>query len=102
MSSKITNAEVLAGIETLRGNMKARKFTETIELQVALKDYDPQKDKRFVGSVRLPNMPRPTLKICLIADAVNARTSSLVHEMVFANVSFQLQFAKFTITCSSQ
>lgn len=69
MSSKITNAEVLAGIETLRGNMKARKFTETIELQVALKDYDPQKDKRFVGSVRLPNMPRPTLKICLIADA---------------------------------
>lgn len=27
------------------------------------------KDKRFVGSVRLPNVPRPKLKICLIADA---------------------------------
>merc|ERR1712060_935594 len=49
--------------------MKERKFTQTIELQVALKDYDPQKDKRFVGTVRLPNVPRPALKICLIADA---------------------------------
>ena len=48
---------------------KERKFTETVELQIGLKDYDPQKDKRFVGAVRLPNVPRPTLKICLIADA---------------------------------
>jgi large subunit ribosomal protein L10Ae len=48
--------------------MKQRKFTETIELQIGLKDYDPQKDKRFVGSVRLPNNPRPNLKICIIAD----------------------------------
>jgi len=46
----------------------ARKFKQTIELQIGLKDYDPQKDKRFVGSVRLPNCPRPTLKICIIAD----------------------------------
>ena len=45
---------------------------QTVELQVALKDYDPQKDKRFVGSVRLPNIPRPNLKICLIADQKHA------------------------------
>jgi large subunit ribosomal protein L10Ae len=48
---------------------KERKFTETVELQIGLKDYDPQKDKRFTGSVRLPNVPRPGLKICIIADA---------------------------------
>jgi len=47
---------------------KERKYTQTVEMQVALKDYDPQKDKRFVGSVRLPHIPRPNLKICLIAD----------------------------------
>jgi len=41
-------------------------------LQIALKDYDPQKDKRFVGSVRLPAVPRPNLKLCLIADAKHA------------------------------
>merc|ERR1711935_1206988 len=52
----------------MRETSKGRKFTQTVELQVALKDYDPQKDKRFVGSVRLPNIPRPNLKICLIAD----------------------------------
>ena len=69
MSSKLTNAMVLEGVQNLRGLMKERKFVQTIELQVALKDYDPQKDKRFVGTVRLPNVPRPSLKICLIADA---------------------------------
>jgi len=28
---------------------KERKFVETIDLQIGLKDYDPNKDKRFVG-----------------------------------------------------
>jgi large subunit ribosomal protein L10Ae len=31
---------------------KKRKFRESLELQIALKNYDPQKDKRFSGSVR--------------------------------------------------
>jgi len=31
---------------------KKRNFRETVELQVALKNYDPQKDKRFSGSIR--------------------------------------------------
>ena len=68
MSSKITNAFVVECIKNMREKTKERKFTQTVELQVSLNDYDPQKDKRFVGSVRLPNIPRPKLKICLIAD----------------------------------
>ena len=68
MTSKITNAGVLENIAEMKGKMKERKFKQTVELQVALKDYDPQKDKRFTGTVRLPNIPRPGLKICLIAD----------------------------------
>ncbi len=48
---------------------KDRKFVETVELQIALKDYDRQKDKRFVGNVNLPNVKRPQFKIRLIADA---------------------------------
>jgi len=68
MTAKINNQAVSEGIAELRKIMKQRKFTETIELQIGLKDYDPQKDKRFVGSVRLPNNPRPNLKICIIAD----------------------------------
>jgi len=31
---------------------KKRKFLETIELQIGLKNYDPQKDKRFSGTVK--------------------------------------------------
>jgi len=31
---------------------KKRKFTQSVELQIALKNYDPQKDKRFSGTVK--------------------------------------------------
>jgi large subunit ribosomal protein L10Ae len=72
MSSKITNALVLEAIADMRKGAKERKFKQTVELQVSLKDYDPQKDKRFSGQVRLPNIPRPNLKICLIADQKHA------------------------------
>lgn len=68
MSSKITNALVLQCIQDMRAATKERKFVQTVELQVGLKDYDPQKDKRFSGAVRLPTIPRPNLKICFIAD----------------------------------
>ncbi|KAF7146993.1 hypothetical protein RHSIM_Rhsim03G0075300 [Rhododendron simsii] len=48
---------------------KKRNFVETIELQIGLKNYDPQKDKRFSGSVRLPHIPRPKMKVCMLGDA---------------------------------
>lgn len=31
---------------------KKRKFLESVELQIGLKNYDPQKDKRFSGTVK--------------------------------------------------
>ena len=31
---------------------KKRKFVETVDLQIGLKNYDPQKDKRFSGTVK--------------------------------------------------
>jgi large subunit ribosomal protein L10Ae len=47
---------------------KNRKFTETIELQIGLKYYEPQKDKCFSGSVKLPHNPRPKM-MCMLGDA---------------------------------
>ena len=44
---------------------KPRKFTETVELQIGLKNYDPQKDKRFSGTVKLPYTPKPSMKVTL-------------------------------------
>lgn len=40
---------------------KQRKFLETVELQVGLRDYDP--DKRFNGSVRLPHQSHNKVKV---------------------------------------
>ena len=31
---------------------KPRKFLESVDLQIGLKNYDPQKDKRFSGTVK--------------------------------------------------
>ena len=50
---------------------KPRKFVETIELQIGLKDYDTQLDKRFAGTVKLPHVPRMRLKVCILGDAVH-------------------------------
>merc|ERR1712146_697097 len=50
---------------------KKRKFVETVELQIALKDYDTQRDKRFAGTIKLPHVPRPRMKICVLGDAVH-------------------------------
>jgi len=50
---------------------KKRKFVETIDLQIGLKDYDTQRDKRFSGSVKLPHIPRPRMKICVLGDAAH-------------------------------
>lgn len=59
-------ADVLEGSKA-----KKRKFVETVELQIGLKDYDTQRDKRFSGSVRLPNIPRPRMRVCIMGDAVH-------------------------------
>ena len=50
---------------------KKRKFRETVELQIVLKNYDPQKDKRFSGTVKLRHVPRPNMKVCLLGDAAH-------------------------------
>jgi large subunit ribosomal protein L10Ae len=49
-------------------NEKKRKFVETVELQIGLKNYDPQKDKRFSGTVKLKNIPRPKMSVCVLGD----------------------------------
>merc|ERR1712059_184020 len=47
---------------------KPRKFVETVDLQIGLKNYDPQKDKRFSGTVKLKHVPRNKFAVCLLGD----------------------------------
>merc|ERR1719299_170560 len=58
---------------------KPRKFVETIELQIGLKDYDTQRDKRFSGTVKLQHVPRPRMKICVLGDAVHCEGAQKVN-----------------------
>jgi large subunit ribosomal protein L10Ae len=53
--SKVSKESLNESIATLlkySREEKKRKFLETVELQIALKNYDPSRDKRFAGSVR--------------------------------------------------
>lgn len=41
------------------------RFVESVELQISLKNYDPQKDKRFSGTVRFGlSLFHPTFSLC--------------------------------------
>ncbi|KAG6768016.1 hypothetical protein POTOM_026912 [Populus tomentosa] len=69
--SKLSGDTIREAVTTIKTgvNEKPRKFVQTIELQIGLKNYDPQKDKRFSGSVKLPHIPRPKMKVCMLGDA---------------------------------
>jgi len=76
--SKVSNdhlrkcvADVLAGAEE-----KKREFMETVELQIGLKNYDPQKDKRFAGNIKLPHIPRPKMRVCVLGDAYHCEKAA--------------------------
>ncbi|KAF3397799.1 hypothetical protein F1880_005978 [Penicillium rolfsii] len=69
--SKITVAGVRQNVDELLNyslNEKKRNFLETVELQIGLKNYDPQRDKRFSGTIKLPSVPRPGMSICILGD----------------------------------
>ncbi|KAL9127717.1 MAG: hypothetical protein Q9175_007680 [Cornicularia normoerica] len=69
--SKITVAGVRSNVQSLLSyslDEKKRNFLETVELQIGLKNYDPQRDKRFSGTIKLPTVPRPNMSICVLGD----------------------------------
>lgn len=47
---------------------KKRNFIETIEIQIGLKNYDPARDKRIGGSIKLPEVPKAKLSVCVLGD----------------------------------
>ena len=71
MGSKLNIDTLKTAIKTILDGAqeKPRKFVETVELQIGLKDYDTQRDKRFAGTVKLPHIPRPRMKFCVLGDA---------------------------------
>merc|ERR1712241_450513 len=85
MTSKINRDSLRESIENVlkfSTETKKRKFRETIELQIGLKNYDPQKDKRFAGTVKLRHVPKPKMQVCILGDQVHcdqAKANNLPH-----------------------
>uniref|UniRef100_A0A4W2DKQ3 Uncharacterized protein n=1 Tax=Bos indicus x Bos taurus TaxID=30522 RepID=A0A4W2DKQ3_BOBOX len=69
MSSKVSRDTLCEAVwEVLHRNQrKRRRFLETVELQISLKNYDPQKDKRFSGTIRL-KAPWASPSVCTKAQ----------------------------------
>uniref|UniRef100_A0A7R9WU52 Ribosomal protein n=1 Tax=Craspedostauros australis TaxID=1486917 RepID=A0A7R9WU52_9STRA len=57
---------------------KKRNFIETIEAQITLKNYDPVRDKRFSGTFKLPSVPRPNLKCCILGNAAHCEQADRI------------------------
>ncbi|KAI9582808.1 60S ribosomal protein L10a-2 [Glossina fuscipes] len=70
MASKVSRDTLYESVNAILGfsQTKKRHFLETVELQIGLKNYDPQKDKRFSGTVKLKHIPRPKMKVCILGD----------------------------------
>jgi len=68
--SKLQSAQLRSNVEAILKYIEQhpRKFVETVELQVGLKNYDTQKDKRFSGSVKLPNGTKYAYRVCVLGD----------------------------------
>ena len=62
--SKINTDFMKKSINEMINERKQRKFVETVELQIGLRDYDPE--KRFNGSVRLPNRAFNKVRVPII------------------------------------
>mmetsp|Transcript_6719 Transcript_6719/g.11554 ORF Transcript_6719/g.11554 Transcript_6719/m.11554 type:complete len:218 (+) Transcript_6719:104-757(+) len=72
--SKVAKDALQEAIRTMLGASLGddkRAFLESVELQIGLKNYDPQKDKRFSGTLKLPHVPRPKYSVCILGDQVH-------------------------------
>eukprot|EP01090_Pellita_catalonica_P013029 TRINITY_DN2_c0_g1_i1.p1 TRINITY_DN2_c0_g1~~TRINITY_DN2_c0_g1_i1.p1 ORF type:complete len:215 (-),score=37.31 TRINITY_DN2_c0_g1_i1:155-799(-) len=69
--SKLNSEQLTKAVTTVLRPPRRRRFLETIELQIALKGYDPHKDKRFNGTIKLPSPARPNMRVCILGDDVH-------------------------------
>merc|ERR1712180_35833 len=73
MTTKVSKDTLYQCVNAVLDGSKAkpRNFLETVEMQIGLKNYDPQKDKRFSGTVKLKTIPKPKMRVCILGDQVH-------------------------------
>ena len=83
LDKAVTDILAFSSGETIKVNGeekkgKKRNFTETIEVQITLKNYDPVRDKRFSGTFKLPTVPRPNMKCCVLGNAAHCEQADRI------------------------
>ena len=68
MTTKISTETLKAAVHTIMSTGRKRKFVQTVVVQIGLKNFEPAKDKRFSGVVRLPNPCKNRIKVCVLGD----------------------------------
>ena len=90
--TKLTNAQINQAIELALAERKTRGFPETIDLQIMLRDFNTDKEKKFNSTVLLNHPVRRQMKICVVgnighvdqAKALGIDTQTLDEVNIFA------------------
>jgi large subunit ribosomal protein L10Ae len=64
--NKLSNAQITEHIKTALTQEKKRNFAQTVELQVKLRDYNVDKEKKFNSTVVLHYPVKRQLSVCVI------------------------------------
>lgn len=59
------------------------QFLEMVELQISLKNYDPQKDKHFLSTIRLKSTLHAKFSVCVLDDPQHCSKAKAmdIHQM---------------------
>merc|ERR1719261_1932176 len=57
---------------------EGRKFTETFELQIGLKGFDPARDKRINALTILPVAPKLKNRYCLLGNEIQCEEAEKI------------------------
>ena len=93
--TKLTNAQINNSVEQALKERKQRQFGESIELQIMLRDFNTDKEKKFNSTVLLNHQVRRVLKLCVVgtighveqAKALGIDTQTIDEINIFAKDS---------------
>uniref|UniRef100_A0A7S1PFG0 Ribosomal protein n=1 Tax=Percolomonas cosmopolitus TaxID=63605 RepID=A0A7S1PFG0_9EUKA len=67
--SKVNGDDLQNAVADMLATKDSRKFVQTVDLFIRLKNYQLSKAKRFSGAVRLPYPVKPNIRVCVLGDA---------------------------------
>ena len=84
--SKVGTEQISEALHKALADRKKRKFVESLDFQVMLRDFDPDKDKRFNSATTLNHPIKSSMKFCVIGTIGHVEEAKeLQHEGVLVD-----------------